>query len=363
MIRVVAARERIRYPVRISSGILGRAGDLMLSARAPETLLVVTDGTVARLHGARFLASLKRAGFAPRVIAFPPGERSKTLARVRAVCDRWAAWRVDRSVPVLALGGGVVSDVAGFAAATYARGLDWYVFPTTLLAQADAGIGGKVGVNLAGGKNLLGAFHHPRGVFCDPEVLRTLPPRAFRSGLAEIVKMGVIRRPAILAGMRRLARSAGRPKGDRVVSLIRAAAKEKAWYVSRDPNDRGLRQALNFGHTVGHALEVSYGYGRLTHGEAVSIGMVAALRMSVLLAGLDRGDARATEELLRSLGLPVRLERAPTGAFWRALEKDKKRGRVGLRMVLSPSIGAAKTYELPSLTSLRGVISSLVQKP
>ena len=363
MIRVVAAREAVRYPVRISPGILGRAGDLMLAARAPGTLLVVTDRTVARLHGARFLASLRSAGFVPHVIALMPGERSKTLAQVRTVCDRWAAWRVDRSTPVLALGGGVVSDVAGFAAAIYARGLDWFVFPTTLLAQADAGIGGKVGVNLAGGKNLLGAFHHPRGVFCDPEVLGTLTPRAFRSGLAEIVKMGVIRRPAILAGLRRLAVGAVRPDGARVASLIRTAAKEKAWYVSRDPNDRGSRQELNFGHTVGHALEASYGYGRFTHGEAISVGMVAALRMSVRLAGLDRSDARATEELLRSLGLPVRLERAPTGAFWRALEKDKKRGRAGLRMVLSPAIGAAKTYELPSLTSLRGVISSLVQKP
>ncbi|HEY2925104.1 MAG TPA: 3-dehydroquinate synthase family protein [Candidatus Eisenbacteria bacterium] len=363
MIQVRVARERIRYPVRIDAGLLDRAGGLLLGARAPETLLVVTDRTVARLHGGRFLASLQRAGFKPRVLALPPGERSKTLAWVRSLCDRWAGWRVDRSVPVLALGGGVVSDVAGFAAATYARGLDWFVFPTTLLAQADAGIGGKVGVNLAGGKNLLGAFHHPRGVFCDPDVLRTLKPRAFRSGLAEIVKMGVIRRPSILRGVRLLAGSAGHPEGARVQSLIRAAATEKAWYVSRDPNDRGARQALNFGHTVGHALEASYGYGRLTHGEAVSIGMVAALRMSVRHAGLDPGDARDTEELLRSLGLPVRLERPPNAAFWRALEKDKKRGRVPLRMVLSPAIGAAKTYELPSLTSLRGVLLSLVQKP
>jgi 3-dehydroquinate synthase len=363
MIRVLVARERIRYPVRIASGLLDRAGDVLLGARAPETLLVVTDRTVLKLHGGRFLASLRRAGFKPRVVALPPGERSKTLARVRTLCDRWAGWRVDRSIPVLALGGGVVSDVAGFAAATYARGLDWFVFPTTLLAQADAGIGGKVGVNLAGGKNLLGAFHHPRGVFCDPDVLRTLEPRAFRSGLAEIVKMGVIRRPSILEGVRLLAKRAGRPEGARIRSLIRAAAKEKAWYVSRDPSDRGPRQALNFGHTVGHALEASIGYGRLTHGEAVSIGMVVALRMSVRLAGLDPGEARGTEELLRSLGLPVRLERPPGARFWRALEKDKKRGRTGLRMVLSPAIGAAKTYELPSLTSLRGVITSLVQKP
>ncbi len=342
----------------------------MRSERAPASLLVVTDRTVARLHGARFLASLRRAGFTPRVIALPPGERSKTLEHVRALCERWSAWRADRSTPVLALGGGVVSDVAGFAAAAYSRGLDWYVFPTTVLAQADAGIGGKVGVNLAGGKNLVGAFHHPRGVFADPGVLGTLTPRAFRSGLAEIAKIGVIRRPSILAGLRELADEgrAGRwpvhaRDHARVAGLIRAAAKEKAWYVSRDPMDRGIRRELNFGHTVGHALEASYGYGRLTHGEAVSIGMVVALRLSVRAVGLDPAAAREVEDLLRSLGLPVRLPRRPGAAFWRALSRDKKRGRLVQRMVLSPAIGAAKTYELPSLTSLRGVILSLVQKP
>ncbi len=373
MIRVSAARERIRYPIQIAPGLLDRAGELMRTARAPRGLLVVTDRTVARLHGARFLASLRRAGFAPRVTALPPGERSKTLAHVRALCERWSAWGVDRSAPVLALGGGVVSDVAGFAAAAYSRGLDWYAFPTTVLAQADASIGGKVGVNLPRGKNLVGAFHHPRGVFCDPEALATLTPRAFRSGLAEIAKIGVIRRPSILASLRRLAdeRRAGRPgtRGGnrladaRIAALIRAAAREKAWYVSRDPMDRGKRRELNFGHTVGHALEASFGYGRLTHGEAVAIGMVAALRMSVRTAGLSPSDARDVEDLLRALGLPVRLERRPGVSFWRALERDKKRGRVLTRMVLSPAIGAAKSYELPSLTSLRRVISSLVQKP
>lgn len=358
MIRVSAARERIRYPIHIAPGLLGRAGALMRAERTPGSPLVVTDRTVARLHGARFLASLRHAGFTPRVTVLPPGERSKTLAHVRALCERWSAWGVDRSTPVLALGGGVVSDVAGFAAAAYARGLDWYAFPTTVLAQADASIGGKVGVNLPRGKNLVGAFHHPRGVFSDPEALTTLTPRAFRSGLAEIAKMGVIRRPSILVSLRRLAD--GEP---RIADLVRAAAKEKAWYVSRDPMDRGRRRELNFGHTVGHALETSYGYGRLTHGEAVSIGMIAALRMSVRMAGLPASDASDVEDLLRALGLPVRLARRPGATFWRALARDKKRGRVLTRMVLSPAIGAAKTYELPSLTSLRRVIFSLVQKP
>src|SRR5439155_11927887 len=237
MISVSVPRGRTRYSIQVAPGLLGRAGEAMLRVCDPGKLLVVTDRTVARLYGARLLSSLRRAGFTPRAIALPPGEHTKTIANVRRLCERWARWRVDRSVPVLALGGGVVSDIAGFAAAAYARGLDWVVFPTTLLAQADAGIGGKVGVNLPLGKNLLGAFHHPRGVFCDPEVLRTLSPRAFRSGLAEIVKIGVIRRPALLASLRRLARRGALAAP--VTSLIRAAAREKAWYVSRDPEDRG----------------------------------------------------------------------------------------------------------------------------
>ena len=148
-----------------------------------------------------------------------------------------------------------------------------------------------------------------------------------------------------------------------LTALIRASAREKAWFVSRDPRDAGVRQHLNFGHTVGHALEAAHGYRRFTHGEAVSIGMAAALRLSVRMAGLDPEAAADAEELLTSLGLPARLERAPGALFWRALGRDKKRGRKRLRMVLSPAIGAAKTYELPSLTPLRQVISSLVQKP
>jgi len=366
-IRVSAPRGRITYPVRIEPGLLSRAGPLLRAARAPRDVLVVTDRTVAKLHGARFLASLRNAGFRPRVIALPPGERSKTLDHVRAIGEQWTAWGADRSMPVLALGGGVVSDVAGFAAASYARGLVWYAFPTTVLAQADAAIGGKVGVNLPGGKNLLGAFHHPRAVFGDPEALRTLSPRAFRSGLAEIAKIGVVRRPSLLADLRGFARDPGPPRsfdaGQRaaLTALVRAAARAKAWYVSRDPEDVGIRRELNFGHTVGHALEASMGYGRILHGEAVSIGMVAALRMSVRLQGLDPAKARTVEELLRALGLPVCLRRRPGKDFWRALSRDKKRGRTGARMVLSPAIGAAKTYTLPSLTSLRAVVESLVQ--
>ncbi len=382
MIRVRVRGERRDYAVWVERGLLGRAGALVRAAvpvrRASRgtgagTVAFVSDRTVARLYGARVLASLSAAGFRVVATVLAPGERSKSVSAVRAMAERWARAGVTRDAVVVALGGGVVSDAAGFAAAAYARGLPWVVFPTTLLAQADAAIGGKTGVNLAAGKNLLGAFHHPRGVFADPDALATLPRRALRSGLAEVVKMGVIRRPSILRDLDALAPALGLARGagsasgvaaaaGSLVPLIRTCAAAKAWYVSSDERDQGARRELNFGHTAGHALEAADGYRVWQHGEAVSVGMAAALRMSVLHAGLDPADAQDVERLLQRLGLPTGLRRAPSKRFWDALARDKKRGRTRLSMVLCPAIGTAEGFELPTLTSLRRVVLSLVMR-
>jgi 3-dehydroquinate synthase len=360
-------RVRVRsfagsYPVRVERGLLSRAGSLARPFAAGRSVALVTDRTVARLYGPRVEASLARAGLRVVRTALPPGERSKSIASVRALAERWAREGLGRDALVVALGGGVVSDVAGYAASSYARGIPWVVFPTTLLAQADASVGGKVGVNLAAGKNLLGAFHHPRGVFADPDALATLSKRAFRSGLAEVVKMGVIRRPRLLPRLRSLAAMDHGAALRALPPLIRDSAASKAWYVERDEQDRGARRELNFGHTVGHALEAAYGYRTYEHGEAVAIGMAAALRLSVLHAGLDPVAAQDIEALLARLGLPTRLERAPGSRFWSALTRDKKRGRKRLRVVLCPAIGKAEVFELTSLTSLRRVVQSLVRR-
>lgn len=291
-----------------------------------------------------------------------PGERSKNLDTVRALVESWAREGISRDAVVVALGGGVVSDVAGFAAATFARGIPWVVFPTTVLAQADAAIGGKVGVNLSSGKNLLGSFHHPRGVFADPDALATLSPRAFRSGLAEVVKMGVIRRPRLLPRLLALA-DVDRPGAIALLPpIIEECAAAKAWYVERDERDHGIRRELNFGHTVGHALEAEEKFQSYQHGEAVSVGMVAALYLSVRHAGLDPKDAEGVVDLLQALGLPTRLRRMPGPRFWNALRRDKKRGRLLPRVVLCPAIGKAEVYELASLTSLRRAVQSLVRR-
>lgn len=372
--RVIRVRVRgvsSEYVVRVERGLLVRAGELVRSVLPRDrggsgrTVALVTDRTVARLYGARVESSLRRAGFRVARSVIAPGERSKSFETVRALAEGWARAGLTRDAAVVALGGGVVSDAAGFAAASYTRGLPWVAFPTTTLAQADAAIGGKTGVNLAAGKNLLGAFHQPRGVFADTDALATLPGRAFRSGLAEVAKMGVIRRPAILRGLGALAsvrRAERAATAAALTPLLRECAASKAWYVEQDERDTGLRRELNFGHTVGHALEAAGGYRVYQHGEAVSIGMVAALRMSVLHAGLDPADAQEVERLLARLGLPTGLDRPPGNRFWDALAKDKKRGRTRLRVVLCPAIGTAEVFELSSLTSLRRVVLSLVMR-
>jgi len=367
MIRARVPQRDLAYPIRVEPGLLERAGRILREAdRDGITALLVTDRTVGRLYGERVTRSLERSGFRVVRTVLPDGERAKSFEVYRRLCDRWSRARAGPGTLVVALGGGVVSDVAGFAAATYARGLRWAALPTTIVGQADAAIGGKVGINLASGKNLVGAFHHPIAVLADTRTLATLPPRAFRAGLAEVVKIGVIARPRILSRLERLAK--GTPMRRRVpdpaaiTPLVRAAAEEKVRLVSLDERDRGPRRALNFGHTVGHALETATGYRRLLHGEAVSIGMVAALRLSVLEAGLHPVDAAEVEALLTRLGLPTRIDRAPGPAFWSALSRDKKRGRSALRMVLCPAIGRSKVFELPSLTTLRRVVQSLVRR-
>ena len=371
--RARVPRPSIEYPIRVGPGLLDRAGRLLLEIQTGGEALLVTDRTVGRLYGERVARSLERSGFRVRRTTLPDGERAKSFDVYRSLCERWARGRVGTDALVVSLGGGVVSDVAGFAAATYARGLRWVALPTTVVAQADAAIGGKVGINLASGKNLVGAFHHPEAILADTDALRTLPPREFRAGLAEVLKIGVIARPALLPGLERLtcsgrsARSAGSRAGSRaarasaIAPLIRAAAEEKVALVRLDERDRGVRRALNFGHTVGHALETATGYRRYLHGEAVSVGMVAALRLSVLEAGLHPVDAAELESLLARLGLPTRFDREPGSGFWRALSRDKKRGRSALRMVLCPAIGRTELFELPSLATLRRVVLSLVR--
>ena len=344
---------RVRVPgvarvtdVRVARGLLRRTGPILRTHHAGDTAALVSDRTVGRLYAARVVKSLERAGYRVVRATLRDGERSKSLDSFRALCDRWGREGVGRDAIVVALGGGVVSDVAGFAASAFARGLPWAVLPTTILAQADASIGGKVGVNLPGGKNLVGAFHQPAVVLADTETLRTLSPRAYRAGLSEILKIGVIRRPEIVSRLYRLAARGGWGDPSALEPLIRMAAAEKARLVSRDERDRGVRLALNFGHSVGHALEAAYGYRRYLHGEAVALGMVAALDLGVALGAGSPALAARARSLLARLGLPIDYERRFDAQAQAGITVDKKRRGSTIRFVLVPTPGDTRFMEI-----------------
>jgi len=324
---------------------LGREAALRVP---PGPCVLVTDRTVGRLYGAAARASLRAAGFAPRVVSLAPGEGSKTLAGVERVLRELAALGAGRDAVVFALGGGVVTDLGGFAAAVHARGVPWVAVPTTLLAMADAAVGGKTGLDLPGAKNSVGAFHLPRLVLADSGTLRTLPARHLRNGLAEAAK------GELLAGLRdglprvrRLVRAGTDPV--RLGRIAARSAAAKAAVVESDPLERGGRRiVLNLGHTVGHALEAATGFdGSVLHGEAVAIGLVVAVRLAEGRGLAAPGRAEETADALRRLGLPTAPPRGVEARTVAALTRtDKKRTRRGLWMVLPRDEGPPEVREV-----------------
>ena len=357
----------LRYPgravtsrVRIERGALDRLGALALRWTGARHAVVVSDRRVARLYGARALRSLRRAGFRASLVAVPAGERSKSARRLNLLWERFAALELPRDGAVIALGGGMVGDLAGFAAASWLRGVPWVGVPTTVLAQVDSSVGGKTGVDLGAGKNLVGAFHQPAGVLVDPDVLRTLPPRERRSGLAEVVKMGAATDARLFAwtARRAVALAAGDPGA--LAAAVGRAIRAKARVVQRDERERrsGGRTALNFGHTLGHALEAAGGYRGLRHGEAVAIGMRVAVALSQREMGLTAAERDRIERLLDRLALPRRIPGTRLEALMRAMASDKKRDRSGVRWVLTPRIGHAS---VPRLISGRVVRAALLE--
>jgi 3-dehydroquinate synthase len=292
---------------------------------------VVTDSTVGPLYGARVVSSLEAAGFSPFLITVPSGEVSKAFGTVEAVCDEMVAAGLDRSSSVVALGGGVVGDLAGFVASIYHRGVPYIQIPTTVVAQVDSSVGGKTGVNTQGGKNLIGAFHQPRLVVADPKTLETLPEREYNEGFAEIIKHAAIRDPEMLGEM------------DGIVALVARNVGIKAAIVVEDEFEtKGLRALLNFGHTIGHAIEKAAGYGRYLHGEAISLGLVAACRLSVSKAGLAVEESERVISALERYRLPVVLPaEIPAGEIMGAMRTDKKFREGAVRFVLLRQLGDA----------------------
>lgn len=329
------------YVIKIRPGLIGRVGAECLALGLRGRCAIICD-TNTRRHFARATqASLKKSGLEPVLITVPAGETAKSLKTVADCYDLLAAHNLERKSFILALGGGVVGDLAGFVAASYLRGIQFVQVPTTLLAQVDSSVGGKVGVNLKAGKNLVGAFYQPRLVICDLEAFDTLPEREFRSGLAEVIKYGIIYDPRLFKKLERvmpklLARDAGT-----LSAVIARCCEIKAEVVGQDETEGGLRAILNFGHTIGHGLEAISRYGKYLHGEAISIGQVAAARLSGAVAGLPGEAVARIETLLTAAGLPTRVElsSAEIKNIFAAMRLDKKVSGGDVKFVLARSIG------------------------
>jgi 3-dehydroquinate synthase len=327
------------YDVRVIPGCLASIGETLISRGLAGPTAVVSDENVAPFFADRVVKSLEKAGLSPHLVVIPAGESCKTLETVAGLWQAFTQVRLERGSTVIALGGGVVGDLAGFAAATYLRGIAWVAVPTSLLAMVDASLGGKTGFDLPGGKNLVGAFHAPRFVLADPLVLQTLPDEELRSGMAEVVKHGIISDPALFATCAR-GWSEVRPNLD---EIVRRAIGVKAGVIQADPYEQGLRASLNLGHTLGHGLEVASGY-RLRHGEAVSIGIVAATRLAVRKEIANPELNMEIQQVLDGLGLPTEippdLDRSLIAA---AIGLDKKRSGGKVRFVLPVRIGKVRT--------------------
>ncbi|MCU0727226.1 MAG: 3-dehydroquinate synthase [Planctomycetes bacterium] len=336
--------------VRIGPGLLAGAGDVLAEFARPGPALVVTDDNVGPLWLAPVLASLRGAGFVPEVAVVPAGEGSKTLAFAERLYGDLVRIGADRGTPVVALGGGMVTDLAGFVSATWLRGVPWLALPTSLLAMVDASVGGKTGVDLAAGKNLVGAFWSPVGVVSDTAALETLPAREFRGGLAEAAKVAFTLRPDLLAALEAGPERYTSPAdGEALGFLVEACVEAKGAVVEADEREAGARRVLNFGHTAGHAIEAAAGYGPVRHGEAVAVGMVIAARISVRRGLLRPEDGARVAALLRSLGLPVALADLPVepdaGGIRDRLATDKKRRDGRLALVLLSAPGRAVIVE------------------
>lgn len=335
----IALGER-SYPIYIGANLLERSAELM-GKLLPSDLLIVTNTTVEPLYGQLVAQACQRAGKRVSVLALPDGEQHKTLETASRIFDALVAGRFNRDAALIALGGGVIGDIVGFAAACYQRGIDFIQVPTTLLAQVDSSVGGKTGVNHPGGKNLIGAFHQPRAVIADTATLTTLPPREYRAGLAEVVKYGFIYDVSFLAWLEANASALCARDAASLVYAIRRSCEIKAEVVAQDEREHGLRAILNFGHTFGHAIETAAGYGEWLHGEAVAAGMAIAIDMSRRLGALTHADAERSIRLMHALELPTEPPRIGAQRALELMGMDKKVLKGQLRLVLLKRLGEA----------------------
>jgi 3-dehydroquinate synthase len=338
----VALPQR-EYDILVGDGLLAQAGGLIRGVARGGKLAVVTDSHVRALYGGRLSKSVSDAGLEVRLIEVPAGESSKSVSMLEDLYDAFMDFGLTRTDAVAALGGGVVGDLAGFAAATILRGVDFVQIPTTLLSQVDSSVGGKVAVNLKAGKNLAGAFWQPKLVLIDSRCLQTLPGRFRSDGMAEVVKYGAIRDEALFERLLDIPLENGLPQG--MEEIITSCCDTKRRYVLEDERDTGARMELNFGHTFGHAFEKAYGYGTYSHGEAVAAGMCLAARIGEALGLTKPGTAGKIGEAVRRYGLPEDIP-ATGDMFADALRLDKKGDGENISLILIREPGDAFVHRI-----------------
>lgn len=342
-----------RYPVIVGQGLIANAGAILFKLGFDSPPIVVANHTILRLHGAALLRSLQRVFGRTAIIRIGDGERYKNHKTLMKIYDGMFREHADRRSWILAFGGGVTGDIAGFAAATFMRGIPYVMAPTTLLAQVDSSIGGKVGLNTAEGKNLIGAFHQPAAVLSDTDVLGTLRERELASGIYEVIKCGAIRSESLVYYLENRLSEILHCKPREMEHIVVEAARIKADIVASDEKETGLRMVLNYGHTIGHALETATDYRRFKHGEAIGWGMIAALAYGRELGLLRAGESVRLMQLIRRVGRLPSLKGISPESLWDALARDKKFRSGDIRMVFLRRLGNAEILTGIDASSLR----------
>lgn len=363
MRRIPVSLGASSYDIVIGHGILRNLGEALRELDPGPKQMIVTSRTVWALYGKIVRDSLEASEFKVSVTLIDDDERAKSFQTLAAIFDELLENEFERSSGIVALGGGVVGDVAGFAAATYMRGIRFVQVPTTLLAQVDSSIGGKTGINHPNAKNLIGAFHQPKLVWTDVSTLSTVPDRELRSGLAEIIKYSIIADPKLLQPLPENSRSLSSLSRDTLIEIISRCCSIKAGIIEEDEKEQGVRSILNYGHTIGHALESLTEYGYYTHGEAIAIGMTAAARISLAIDATDNEMIQSQESVIKSAGLPTTITQpTPPAEIVYNLNKDKKRHDERVRWVLPRRVGEVfLTEDVPSdvvLSVLNGMMDS-----
>jgi 3-dehydroquinate synthase len=333
------------YEILIGQGLLEKVGEWVQALARPSSLVIITHPSINSLYGEKLSKGLSQANIPTHVIEVPEGEKSKSLAQAEKIYDELLKWKCDRQTVLLALGGGVIGDLTGFIAATYMRGVPFVQVPTTLLAQVDSSVGGKTAVNHPLGKNMIGVFYQPRLVVVDLETLKTLPEKEFKAGLSEVIKYGVIEDPRLFEFLERQFKNILAHDSKALEHIIATSCAIKARVVEKDELESHYRMVLNYGHTIGHAIEALTGYSTFTHGEAVAIGMVYAAKLSEITGRCSQDVTCRITDLVENFGLPTKLPSLSADDMIQAMFLDKKTAHKKIRFILVKGIGSIEIVD------------------